>query len=36
MECSCFLRNVHDKMAVGKIAYETLFGEQFYGPAIPG
>ena len=32
MECSCYLRNVHDKMADGKTAFEKKYGQKFDGP----
>ena len=35
MECFCFLRNVHDKMADGKTAFEKRHGLKFEGPSNP-
>ena len=35
MECYCYLRNVHDKMANGKTALEKRSGQKFDGPSIP-
>ena len=35
MECHCYLRNVHDKMADGKTAFEKIHGQKFGGPGIP-
>ena len=35
MECYCLLRNVHDKMADGKTAFEKTCGVNFDGPLIP-
>ena len=34
-ECYCFLRNVQDLLADGKIPYERRFGEPFQGPVTP-
>ena len=34
MECYCYLRNVHDKIADGKTAFEKRYGQQFDGPSI--
>ena len=34
MECVCYLRNVQDFLADGKIPYEIRFGETFKGPMI--
>ena len=35
MECYCYLRNVHDKMADGKTANEKRSGVNVDGPLIP-
>ena len=35
MGCSCYLRNVQDRLADGKTSYERRFGEPFKGPIIP-
>ena len=35
MECYCYLRNVQDLLADGKIPYEKRFGEPFKGPVVP-
>ena len=35
MECYCYLRKVHDKMADGKTASEKRYGKTFDGPSIP-
>ena len=35
MERYCYLRNVHDKMADGKTAFEKRFGKEFDGPLVP-
>ena len=35
MECSCHLRNVHDKMTDGKTAHKEIFDVKFDGPLIP-
>ena len=34
-ECYCYLRNIQDLLADGKIPYERRFGEPFKGPTIP-
>ena len=34
MECYCYLRTVHDKMADGKTAFEKRYGQKFDGPSI--
>ena len=34
MECSCYLRNVHDKMAEGMTAYLKRYGKEFDVPLI--
>ena len=34
MECHCHLRNVHDKMADGKTAFEKRYGQNFDAPSI--
>ena len=34
MECDCHLRNVHDKVADGKTAFEKRYGSAFDGPSI--
>ena len=35
MECYRHLRNVHEKMADGKTAFEKRYGQKFDGPSIP-
>ena len=35
MECHCHLRNVRDKMADGKTAFEKRYGQNFDAPSIP-
>ena len=35
MERHCYLRNVHDKMADGKTAFEKRYGQKLDGPSIP-
>ena len=35
MECCCCLRNVHDKLADGKTAFEKRDDQAFDGPSIP-
>ena len=35
MECGCYLRNVHDKIADGKTAFEKRYVQKFDGPSIP-
>ena len=32
MECYCYLRNVHDKMADGKTVFENRYGQTFDRP----
>ena len=34
MECYCYLRNVHDKMAYGETAFEKRFLEKFDVPSL--
>ena len=36
MECNCYLRNVHDKMAHGKTAFQNRHGQQSDGPSLSG
>ena len=36
MDCSCYWRNVHDKMADGKTAYPKMCGVKFDGLFDPG
>ena len=35
MECCCYLRNVQDLLAEGKLPYERRFGEPLKGPIMP-
>ena len=35
MECQCYLRNVHDKTADGKKAFEKRCGQKFDAPSLP-
>ena len=35
MECYCYLRDVRDKVADDRTAYENIFGVPFGGPLIP-
>ena len=35
IHCCCYLRNLHDKMAVGKTAFEKRFGRTFVGSSVP-
>ena len=35
VECYCYLRNIQDFLADGKIPFERRFGEPFEGPVIP-
>ena len=34
MECSCYLRNVHDSMADGRTTVERRLCEKFDGPSV--
>ena len=35
MECCCYFRTVHDRVADGKTTVEKRYGKQFDGPFIP-